>query len=117
DLVIGGAVHSTHRVYYSSGEAVKFDISGITRSTLGRPTISDDREYGSDSIRVCYLKVRNFINDVQVGEEESSSIVLYWKSRLKTVDFVNWNPSDWVYKKFLTNYPRDEQRLIFPGDR
>src|SRR5690606_1259753 len=32
-------------------------------------------------------------------------------------DFVNWNPSDWVYKKFLTNYPRDEHRLIFPGDR
>lgn len=120
DVIINGTPHSTHRLFFTPGEEVRFDASQITRSVIGRPKVTTLGVDSSQAYGTVQLRIRIRTSSGVLEEEYLSDKVVFWKARLKDVDFYNWTPSDYLPgpsgdSLFLTDYPRNEDRLVLRG--
>ena len=119
-VYINDTLHSTHRLLFSPGDVVNFDVSRITRSVIGRPLITTGGVASTKAYGTVHLVVQVRAGSTLLDETYTSDKIVFWKARLDEVDFNNWDASDWTpgpgsAGKFLTNYPEGQQRLIQRG--
>ena len=97
---------SEDRIFVESGIYGHIDVSPIVKNLLNTPQQTTPLFGQSATNGTIYIKVIENYGTTPINQANAtSSTVKIFKACLSDADWMNWDATDWIQNKFLTNYP------------
>lgn len=100
---------ATDLVFPTNGINAYYDASWVASVNCQHPTISTDLVV--DAANYCTVRitiVERYGTTVADGANAAASNITAWKARMLDDEFIDWDPTDYIFgtnAKWLTNYP------------
>ena len=102
------ALVSEDRLFVEVGNFAHIDVSPIVKNLLSTPQQTIPLYSQSGTNGSIYIKVTENYGTVPIDQANAtSSTVKIFKACLSDMDWSNWDATEWIENKFLTNYPVD----------
>lgn len=97
---------SEDRIFVESGIFAHIDVSPIVRNLLNTPQQTLPLFTSSGTNGSIYIKVIENYGTIPINQANAtSSTVKIFKACLSDADWMEWDATDWVINKYLTNHP------------
>ena len=108
------ALVSEDRIFVESGIYAHIDVSPIVKNLLNTPQQTTPLFGQSSTNGTIYIKVTENYGLVPIDQASAtSSNVKIFKACLSDADWMEWDATDWIQNKFLTNYPETDMYQQF----
>ena len=105
---------SEDRIFVESGIYAHIDVSPIVKNLLNTPQQTTPLFGQSSTNGTIYIKVTENYGLVPIDQASAtSSNVKIFKACLSDADWMEWDATDWIQNKFLTNYPETDMYQQF----